>query len=204
MTLMIRQCLGITALLLLLCCGLYPAVVTAAARAIFPHRAEGSLVVVDGKVRGSALLGQTFADPSAWPEYFWGRPSAASVDSATGVLYSSGSNYGPLQGALKDEVEARVKAFRDTGVTGPIPVDLLTKSASGLDPHISPSGAAIQIARVARARAMTESDVQSLVAAATESATFGFLGEPRVNVLALNLALDARKRVPHAPSASVP
>lgn len=200
----VRQCLGVTAVLLVLCCGLYPAVVTAAARVMFPRQADGGLVVVDGRVRGAALLGQTFADPSAWLEYFWGRPSAASVDSATGVTYSSGSNYGPMEGALKSEVEGRVKAFRDTGVIGPIPVELLTKSASGLDPHISPAGAAVQIARVARARAMSEAEVQSLVASATDGSTFGFIGEPRVNVLALNLALDAKKPVPHAPLASPP
>jgi len=194
---MVRQCFGITAILLALCCVAYPALVTGLAQAFLPREANGGLVEVKGAVRGSAVLGQTFGDPSAWPEYFWGRPSAASVDPATSVTYSSGSNYGPLQGALKDEVEARVKALRDTGVTGPIPVDLLTKSASGLDPHISPAAAAIQIPRVARTRGLGESEVQALVAAATEGSTFGFLGEPRVNVLQLNLALDAKKPVPH-------
>ena len=199
----VRQCFGVTGILLLLCCVAYPALVTGLAQALFPHRANGSLVEVNGAVRGSAVLGQTFADPSAWPEYFWGRPSAASVDTATSVTYSGGSNYGVLQPALKDEVEARVKALRDTGVTGPIPVDLLTKSASGLDPHISPAAAAIQIPRVAKTRGLSESDVQALVASATEGSTLGFMGEPRVNVLQLNLALDAKKPTPHvAPSVS--
>lgn len=193
---MIRQAVGMTVALGLLCCVVYPGVVTGIAQAAFADRAEGSLVTVNGAVRGSELLGQTFADPSAWPEYFWGRPSAASADANTGVLYSSGSNYGPLNPALKDEVEARVKALRDTGVTGPIPVDLVTKSGSGLDPHISPAAAEIQVARVAKARSMPEAELRGLVAANTDSALFGFIGEPRVNVLKLNLALDAKKAPP--------
>lgn len=192
----LRQSLGMTLALGLLCCAVYPGVVTAVAQLAFAERAEGSLVTVDGVVRGSELLGQTFADPSAWPEYFWGRPSAASVDANTGVLYSSGSNYGPLNPALKDEVEARVKALRNTGVTGPIPVDLVTKSASGLDPHLSPAAAEIQVPRIARARSMPEAEVRGLVAANTDGALFGFIGEPRVNVLKLNLALDAKKVAP--------
>jgi K+-transporting ATPase ATPase C chain len=199
----LRACLSITAILLVLCCVLYPAVVTAAAQAIFPAQANGSLLVQNGVARGSSLLGQTFGDPAQWPEYFWGRPSAASPDAATGVLYSSGSNYGPLNPALKDEVEARVKALRDTGVTGPIPVDLVTKSASGLDPHVSPAGIELQIPRVAKARGLREVDVKALVAASTEGSTLGFMGEPRVNVLTLNLALDAKKPVAHvAPPAA--
>ena len=203
----LRQCLGVTFLLLVLCCGVYPGLVTAAAQVVFPRQANGSLVVVNGVARGSDVLGQTFADPSAWPEYFWGRPSGASVDSATSVTYSSGSNYGPSQPALKVEVAQRVQALRDTGVTGPIPIDLVTKSGSGLDPHISPAAADIQVPRIAKARAMTESDVRAVVASATEGSTFGFVGEPRVNVLQLNLALDVKKPVQHvapAPSASAP
>lgn len=189
----LRPCLVTTALLLVLCCGLYPALVTGAAQALFPRQANGSLIEEGGRVRGSALIGQTFADNAAHPEYFWGRPSAASVDGATGVTYSSGSNYGPLHPSLRDEVRARVAALRATGVTGPIPVDLVTKSASGLDPHISPAAAEVQVPRVARARSMPEARVRSLVAAHTEGSTLAVLGEPRVNVLALNLALDASR-----------
>ena len=188
----LRPCLVTTALLLVLCCGLYPALVTGAAQALFPRQANGSLIEEGGRVRGSALIGQTFADNAAHPEYFWGRPSAASVDGATGVTYSSGSNYGPLHPSLRDEVRARVAALRATGVTGPIPVDLVTKSASGLDPHISPAAAEVQVPRVARARSLPEARVRSLVAAHTEGSTLAVLGEPRVNVLALNLALDAQ------------
>src|SRR4051794_11346119 len=128
----LRPCLVVTAFLLLVCCVLYPGLVTAAAQAFAPHRANGSLVERNGKVVGSELLGQTFDRPMEHLEYFWGRPSAASVDSATGVLVSGGSNYGPLNPALKDEVAQRIAALRATGVTGPIPVDLVTKSASGL------------------------------------------------------------------------
>src|SRR4029079_4458278 len=131
----VRPCLVVTALLLVLCCVVYPAVVTAAAQAMFPWRASGSLIENDGKVMGSELLGQTFEKPTDHPEYLWGRPSAASADGATGVLVSGGSNYGPLNASLKDEVAQRIAALRATGVTGPIPVDLVTKSASGLDPH---------------------------------------------------------------------
>jgi K+-transporting ATPase ATPase C chain len=189
----LRPCLVITAFLLALCCGFYPAVVTAASAALFPEQAEGSLLVKDGEVIGSSLLGQTFEKPEAHPEYFWGRPSAASVDGATGVLVSAGSNYGPLNPALKDEVAARVAALRATGVTGPVPVDLVTKSGSGLDPHVSIAAAEIQIPRVARARGLEEGAVRELVKAHTQAPTFGLLGEARVNVLELNLALDAKK-----------
>jgi K+-transporting ATPase ATPase C chain len=187
----LRPCLVITAVLLVLCCGLYPAVVTAASAALFSQKAEGSLIVKDGKVVGSSLIGQTFEKPETRPEYFWGRPSAVSVDSATGVLVSGGSNYGPLNPALKDEVAARIAALRATGVTGPIPVDLVTKSASGLDPHVSIAAARIQIARVAKARGMSEDAVLALVGVHTEGPTLGILGDSRVNVLELNLALDA-------------
>lgn len=187
----LRPCLVITAVLLVLCCGLYPAVVTAASAALFSHEAEGSLIVREGQVVGSSLLGQTFEKPGAHPEYFWGRPSAASVDAATGVLVSGGSNYGPLHPALKDEVAARIAILRATGVTGPIPVDLVTRSGSGLDPHVSIAAARIQIPRVATARGMTEDAVLALVGAHTEDPTLGILGDSRVNVLELNLALDA-------------
>ena len=189
----IRPSLVLTACLLLLCCVVYPAIVTGIAQAVFPHQANGSLIEHNGQVRGSSLIGQTFEHPEQHPEYFWGRPSAASVDGATGVMYSSGSNYGPLNATLRDEVSARVAALRATGVTAPIPIDLVTKSASGLDPHISVAAAEIQTSRVARARHMSESDVQSLLSAHTEGRTLGLIGEPRVNVLELNLALDARR-----------
>lgn len=189
---LIRPCLVVTAFLLALCCAAYPAFVTGVAQAAFPREANGSLLVRDGRVRGSLLIGQTFADPSAHPEYFWGRPSAATVDGATGVTSSSGSNYGPLNPSLTDEVSARVAALRARGVTGTIPVDLVTKSASGLDPHISPAAAEVQVPRVARARAMSEASLRALVAAHTEGRTLGLFGESRVNVLALNLDLDAR------------
>lgn len=187
----LRPCLVITAFLFLVCCGLYPAVVTAASAALFSQKAEGSLLVKDGKVIGSSLLGQTFEKPEAHPEYFWGRPSAASVDGATGVLVSAGSNYGPLNPALRDEVAARIATLRATGVSGAIPVDLVTRSGSGLDPHVSIAAAEIQIPRVARARGLGEGVIRELVQSHTEAPTLGLLGESRVNVLELNLALDA-------------
>jgi K+-transporting ATPase ATPase C chain len=191
----LRPCLVLTAFLFVICCVLYPAVVTAGAQALFSRQANGTLIEKNGKVVGSALIGQTFDRPMEHLEYFWGRPSAASVDSATGVLVSGGSNYGPLNASLKDEVSQRVAALRATGVTGPIPVDLVTKSASGLDPHISVAAAEIQIPRVAQARGLNPDEVRALVQEHTEGSTLGFLGEARVNVLALNLALDARKAV---------
>ncbi len=191
---LIRPCLVITAALLVLCCAVYPAVVTAVAQVAFPREANGSLIVEGGRVRGSSLLGQTFEHPDAHPEYFWGRLSSASADSATGVMYSSGSNYGPLNASLRDDVSARVTLLRESGVTGAIPVDLVTRSASGLDPHISRAAAEVQVARVARLRGMSEVELRALVTEHTEGSTLGLLGEPRVNVLALNLALDARPR----------
>jgi len=202
---LIRPCLVVTAILLVICCVIYPAVVTAGAQALFSERASGSLIVQGEKVRGSSLLGQAFDKPLEHLEYFWGRPSAASVDSATGVVVSAGSNYGPMNAALKDEVAQRVAALRATGVLGPIPVDLVTKSASGLDPHISVAAALIQIPRVAKARGLSEGAVRVIVESHTEGSTLGFLGEPRVNVLEVNLELDAKKAVPQviSPAASV-
>ena len=186
----LRPCLVLTATLLILCSVAYPALVTAGAQALFPHRAKGSLIEVEGKIRGSELIGQSFGRPLEHPEYLWGRPSAASVDAATGVVVSGGSNHGPLSTALLDEVKARVAALRATGVTGPIPIDLVTRSASGLDPHVSVAAAAIQIPRVAKARGMTEEEVRGIIEAHTEGPTLGFLGQARVNVLAVNLDLD--------------
>jgi K+-transporting ATPase ATPase C chain len=192
---LLRPCLVLTALLLVVCCLVYPGVVTLLAQALFADEANGSLVQRGGKTVGSQLIGQPFERTLEHLEYFWARPSAASADGATGVTVSGGSNYGPRSASLKDEVTQRIAALRATGVTGPIPVDLVTKSGSGLDPHISPSAAEIQVPRVAAARGMSEADVRALVEASTEGSTLGFLGEPRVNVLELNLALDARKKV---------
>ena len=178
----------------------YPAVVTGVAQTVFPDQANGSLVQEDGRTVGSALVGQEFA-PN--PAYVWGRPSATGPapytafnnKTATG---SSGSNLGPTNPALAEATAARAALLReaDPGNTAPIPVDLVTASGSGLDPHISPAGAAYQMARVARARGMDVAAVRALVAEHTEGRTLGLLGEPRVNVLALNLALDRAAPVP--------
>ncbi|MCC6557040.1 MAG: potassium-transporting ATPase subunit KdpC [Polyangiaceae bacterium] len=189
---LVRPCLVVTAFLLVVCCALYPALITVAAQAIFPRQANGSLIERNGEIVGSSLIGQTLEKPAEHPEYFWGRPSAASADSATGVIVSSGSNYGPMNAALKDEVAQRIATLREAGVTGAIPVDLVTKSASGLDPHISVAAAELQIPRVAKARAMPEAEVRAMVERHTEGRTMGLFGEPRVNVLELNLDLDAR------------
>ncbi len=165
---------------------LYPAVVTVAARALFPRQAEGSLIRDGETIRGSALIGQPFDGAG----YFWSRLSATTP--AYNASASSGSNLGPTNPALAEAVKDRVKALRaaDPSNTAPVPVDLVTASGSGLDPHITPAAAAYQVARVARARNLPEAQVQQLVAANTEGRTFGILGEPRVNVLQLNLALD--------------
>lgn len=163
---------------------IYPLAVTGIAQVAFPHQSNGSLIVIDGKTYGSELIGQGFDDP----KYFWGRPSAAGYNAAA----SSGSNYGPMNPALLDSVQARVDALKaaDPDNTLPIPVDLVTASASGLDPHISVAAALYQVHRVATARGLSDEAVQSLVDQYTEGRQFGFLGEPRVNVLLLNLALD--------------
>jgi K+-transporting ATPase ATPase C chain len=165
----------------------YPLVITGIAKVAFPRQAAGSLVVKDGKLIGSTLIGQSFSDP----KYFWGRPSATTPQPYNGVA-SSGSNLGPLNPALIDGVKANAKALHDADPDNarPIPVDLVTASASGLDPEISPAGARYQAARVARARSIAPAQVEALIASHVQGRTIGFIGEPRVNVLELNLALD--------------
>lgn len=165
----------------------YPLVVTGVAQVLFPSQANGSLILKDGKPIGSTLIGQSFTDP----RYFWGRPSATSPQANNG-MNSGGSNLGPTNPALTDAVKQRIDALRaaDPGNTAPVPVDLVTASASGLDPEISPAAAAYQVSRVAKVRGLSESQVQAMVSMATTSRQFGLLGEPRVNVLKLNLALD--------------
>ena len=165
----------------------YPAGVTLVARLAFPVQAEGSLVRRDDEIVGSALVGQAFDDP----RYFWSRPSATAP--AYNAAASTGSNLGPLNPALTQAVADRVRARReaDPGNTAPLPVDLVTASGSGLDPHVSPAAAAYQVPRVARARGLPVDSVAALVGRHTEGRTFGLLGEPRVNVLRLNLALDS-------------
>ena len=167
---------------------IYPALVTGIAQLLFKSQADGSLIVQDGKVLGSTLIGQPFSDP----KYFWGRLSATSP-MPYNAGSSSGSNLGPLNPALEEAVRARIEALKaaDPSQAAPIPVDLVTASASGLDPQISPAAAAWQAPRVARTRGLSIEQVQQLIAAHTAGRQWGFLGEPRVNVLALNLALDA-------------
>jgi potassium-transporting ATPase KdpC subunit len=184
----LRTAIVMLAVLTVLTGVLYPLAVTGIAQVVFPTQATGSLVVNDGKAVGSLLIGQPFDAPG----YFWSRPSATSPSPYNGAS-SSGSNYGPLSDALRDAVQGRIAALReaDPGQTGPVPVDLVTASASGLDPHISPAAAYYQVARVARTRSLDQTRVRALVAAHVEGRQLGFLGEPRVNVLQLNLALDA-------------
>jgi potassium-transporting ATPase KdpC subunit len=165
----------------------YPLALTGAAKLVFPRQAEGSLVVRGGRAVGSHLIGQPFSEP----RYFWGRLSATApvpYDAAA----SSGSNLGPLNPALLDAARARIAALRaaDPGAVGPVPVDLVTASGSGLDPHVSPAAAEYQVARVARARGLDPGVVRAVVRRHTEGRTLGLLGEPRVNVLEANLALD--------------
>jgi K+-transporting ATPase ATPase C chain len=167
----------------------YPLVVTAIAHLVFPGQANGSLILKDGKSIGSMLIGQPFDDP----KYFWSRPSATSPF-ADNAANSAGSNLGPTNPDLVKAVQGRIDALRaaDPGNTALIPVDLVTASGSGLDPHISPAGARYQVPRVAKARGLDEARVRDLVAQYTEGRQWGLFGEPRVNVLQLTLALDGR------------
>ena len=187
MTAQLRPAIVILALFTLMTSVLYPLAVTGLAQVIFPWRANGSLIERNGQVIGSELIGQAFDDP----RYFWGRPSATAPFPYNAAA-SSGSNLGPTNPALEEAVKARVDALHaaDPGNTQPIPVDLVTTSGSGLDPHISVAAALYQVPRVARERGLSGEQVRALVNEHTEDRQFGFLGEPRVNVLKLNLALD--------------
>lgn len=166
---------------------LYPFAVTIIAQATFPHQANGSLIQQDGRSVGSDLIGQEFTDT----KYFWGRPSAT-IPNAYNAASSSGSNLGPTNSALFDAIKTRITVLETAhpGQTSKIPIDLVTASASGLDPHISPAAANYQIARVAKQRGVDKTTLEKLVNSFTEERTFGLVGEPRVNVLKLNLALD--------------
>ena len=185
----LRASIAATLLLTVLCCGSYPAVVWAVGQGLFSHKANGSLVRVDGKVAGSSLLAQGFTAP----KYFHPRPSAAGQGyDAAG---SSGTNLGPTSKKLIESVKERVDAYRAENGLPPdarVPADAVTSSASGLDPHISVRNAVLQAARVAKARGLGEKEVLAKVGAHTEGRTLGVLGEPRVNVLTLNLSLDGK------------
>lgn len=185
----LRPALTLFVLLTILTGIVYPLAVTGIAQLVFPTQSNGSLITIDGKTYGSELIGQQFDDP----KYFWGRLSAVSYNAAT----SSGSNYGPMNPALIEAVQARIDALKavdpDASRTLPIPVDLVTASGSGLDPHISVDAALYQVSRVASSRGLNEADVIALVNQYTENRQFGIFGEPRVNVLLLNLALDGIK-----------
>ena len=193
MTSQLRPAFFMLLILTLITGVIYPLAVTGIAQVIFPHQANGSLIMVNGKAVGSELIGQQFNDP----KYFWGRISetgtfAYNAFNAENLTGSSGSNFGPLNPALTKMVQARIDALKsaDPNNTLPIPVDLVTSSGSGLDPHISIAAATYQLHRVATARGLSEADMQVLVDKYTEGRQFFFLGEPRVNVLELNLALD--------------
>jgi potassium-transporting ATPase KdpC subunit len=177
----------------------YPLAMTGIAQLVFPHQANGSLIKKDGKVIGSELIGQNFTKP----EYFHGRPSATtepdpkdpakSVAAPYNAANSSGSNAGPTAKSLVERVQADVKALKEENPNAPVPIDLVTTSASGLDPEISPAAALFQVPRVAKARGRDETEIRRLVQLHTEVRAFGVIGEPRVNVLQLNMALDALK-----------
>ena len=184
----IRPAVSMLVIMTVLTGAAYPALVTGIAQGLMPGPANGSLIESNGKAVGSRLIGQPFSDP----KHFWSRPSATSP-AGYNASASSGSNQGPINKALLDAVTDRVKALRDADPENkaPVPVDLVTASASGLDPHISPAAAEYQVARVARERKLDVAKLRELVAQATEPRQLGVLGEPRVNVLMLNLALDS-------------
>jgi K+-transporting ATPase ATPase C chain len=187
---LIRQSLVVFVALALLTGIAYPLLMTLVAQGVFSHQANGSLIERDGKIIGSELIGQQFDDPG----YFWGRPSATGPVPYNAAA-STGSNFGPTNPAQVDAVKSRVEILEQShpDQAGPVPVELVTASASGLDPHISPAAADYQIGRVAKARAVNEARIRALVAEYTSGRTFGLLGEPRVNVLELNLALEGLK-----------
>jgi K+-transporting ATPase ATPase C chain len=189
----LRPALTILGLLTVITGILYPLLITGLAQGIFPRQAGGSLLVRGGRLVGSELIGQPFSDPC----YFWGRPSATDPFPYNAAS-SSGSNLGPTNPALEAAVRARIAALRaaDPGNTIPVPADLVTASASGLDPHISVEAALYQVPRVARARGLSEQQVRTLVVRNTAGRQLGVLGEPRVNVLELNLELDVLQRTP--------
>lgn len=180
----LRYAIGFVVLLTVLTGVIYPLAVTGIAQTLFHHQADGSLIEENGDTVGSELIGQPFSDP----RYFWGRLSATEYDAAA----SSGSNYGPTNPALLEAIQARIDALKavDPDNQEPIPVDLVTSSGSGLDPHVSVAAALYQVPRVARYRELGEDQVSALVERFTEGRQFGILGEPRINVLKLNLALD--------------
>jgi K+-transporting ATPase ATPase C chain len=184
---LIRPAVSLLAMMTVLLGIVYPLVITGVAKVAFSHQAEGSLIYQDGKLIGSSLIGQSFSDP----KYFWGRPSATTPQPYNG-LASTGSNLGPLNPALLDAVKANAKALHDADPDNhqPIPVDLVTASASGLDPDFSPAAAQYQAARVARARHLEFARVEALIKAHERERLFGLIGERRINVLELNLALD--------------
>jgi len=188
MKILLRPAITLFALLSFVTGIVYPLVITAIATVLFPAPAAGSLVTKDGKPAGSALIGQSFTDP----KYFWGRPSAT-APYPYNASASSGSNQGPLNPALASAAKKRLDALKraDPGNAAPVPADLVTASASGLDPHISPPAATYQAARVARARGLPLDKVTTLIGQHTQDRQWGIFGEPRVNVLELNLALDS-------------
>jgi potassium-transporting ATPase KdpC subunit len=182
----LRPALALLIVLTLIVGAAYPAAITAVGQIAFPAQANGSFITTaDGRTIGSSLIGQAFSDPS----YFWGRPSAAGKDGYDANA-SAGSNLGPTSQALIDRIAAEVDRLKAANGDKPIPVDLVTTSASGFDPAISPAAAEYQVARVAKARGTSEADIRAAVARHTEGALLGFLGQPRVNVLVLNLDLD--------------
>ncbi|GLK67602.1 potassium-transporting ATPase subunit KdpC [Hansschlegelia plantiphila] len=186
----LRPALTLLALFTLVTGVVYPLAITSVAQLAMPARASGSMIEQDGRVVGSSLIGQSFASP----RYFHGRPSAAGQNGYDAAS-SSGSNLGPTSKALADRIKGDVaKAKAENAIDGPVPADLVTASGSGLDPDISPAAAYAQVDRVARERGVAEDDVRRLIEASVQGRLFGLIGEPRTNVLALNIALDALKR----------